>query len=62
MSKYKDPYKVEQLQKMLQAEIDAPEDQKYGAHLQHWSGKANPINIDAGALRALIAYYTKVED
>ena len=44
---------------MLKAEIDAPEDQQYGAHLQHWSGKANPINIDAGALRALIAYYAK---
>ena len=55
---YKDPYKVEQLWKMLKAEIDAPEDQKYGAHLQHWSGNAKPINIDAGALRTLIAYYT----
>lgn len=55
---YKDPYKVEQLWKMLKAEIDASEDQKYGAHLQHWSGNAKPINIDAGALRTLIAYYT----
>lgn len=57
--RYKDPYKVEQLWNMLKAEIDAPEDQKYGAHLQHWSGYAKPINIDAGALRVLIAYYTK---
>lgn len=57
--RYKDPYKVEQLWNMLKAEIDAPEDQKYGAHLQHWNGNAKPINIDAGALRALIAYYTK---
>lgn len=57
--RYKDPYKAEQLWNMLKAEIDAPEDQKYGAHLQHWSGNAMPINIDAGALRALIAYYTK---
>lgn len=57
--RYEDPYKVEQLWNMLKAEIDAPEDQKYGAHLQHWSGNAKPINVDAGALRALIAYYTK---
>ena len=55
---FKDPYKVEQLWKMLKAEIDAPDDQKYGAHLQHWSGEAMPINIDAGALRTLIAYYS----
>ena len=55
---YKDPYKVDQLWKMLKAEINAPEDQQYGAHLQHWSGEAMPINIDAGALRALIAYYS----
>lgn len=59
--RYKDSYKAEQLWKMLKAEIDAPDDQKYGAHLQHWSGEAKPINIDAGALRALIAYYT-IED
>ena len=58
---YKDPYKVEQLWKMLKAEVSAPDDQKYGAHLQHWSGEAKPIIIDAGALRALIKYYT-IED
>lgn len=56
---YKDPYKVEQLWEMLKAEVSAPDNQKYGAHLQHWSGNSKPINIDAGALRALIAYYTK---
>lgn len=59
---FKDPYKVAQLWNMLKAEINAPEDQKYGAHLQHWSGEAMPINIDAGALRTLIAYYTNAKD
>lgn len=53
----RDPYKVDQLVKMLAAEEAQPEYKQYGAHLTHWSGRANPINIDAGAIRVLINYY-----
>ena len=52
-------YKVQQLKKMLKYEEQQPEDKQYGAHLTHWSGRANPINIDAGALRLLIEYYNE---
>lgn len=48
-------YKAEQLRRMLEAE-EKP-DGGYGAHLTHWSGRANPINIDADAIRLLIRYY-----
>jgi hypothetical protein len=43
---------------MLEAEKSQPDNEKYGAHITHWSGKASPINIDAGAIQALIDYYT----
>lgn len=49
-------YKIEQLKKMLESESDMAT-AGYGAHLSHWSGKAKPINIDAGALQCLIDYY-----
>lgn len=55
----RDPYKVKQLEEMLKWEEKHPEDQQYGAHLMHWSGHGNPINIDAGALRMLIQYYSE---
>lgn len=54
---YSDDYKVEQLRIMRKSELDQPENERYGAHLTHWSGKAFPINLDAGALDALIRYY-----
>ena len=57
-----DDYKIKQLEIMLEYEESAPEDSKYGAHLDHWSGRAKPINIDAGALRCLIDYYSKKEN
>lgn len=50
-------YKVEQLKKMLDAEEGT--NGGYGAHLTHWAGGAKPINIDAGAIQALIRYYSK---
>jgi hypothetical protein len=50
-----DEYKVAQLKSMLQAETGI--DGGYGAHLTHWSGKSAPINIDAEALKVLIAHY-----
>jgi len=52
-----DKYKIEQLQKMLSAEQKQEQNEQYGAHLTHWAGTAKPINIDAGALQALIDYY-----
>lgn len=54
----KDDYKVKQLKEMLRQEMKQPQDEKYGAHLTHWSGYAMPINIDEGALRLLIEYYS----
>lgn len=52
-------YKIGELKKMYSAETD-PETGGYGAHLVHWSGTAKPINIDAGALEALIHYYSSI--
>ena len=54
----KDDYKVQQLKEMLRQEMMQPHNEKYGAHLTHWSGCAKPINIDEGALRVLIEYYS----
>lgn len=54
-----DDYKVKQLHLMLAAEKS--DNGGYGAHLTHWAGNAAPINIDAGALQALIDYYTAKE-
>lgn len=53
----KDSYKVKQLEEMLAYEKAQPENEKYGAHLQYWSGHGKPINIDEGALELLIKYY-----
>lgn len=50
-------YKIQQLEKMLEYEQAQPEQNKYGAHVTHWSGCAKSINIDEGALTALIQYY-----
>ena len=50
-------YKVRQLMAMLDYERQAEPGERYGAHLTHWSGRANPINIDADALNALIGHY-----
>lgn len=55
----RDDYKVKQLQEMLKYEKAQPESEKYGAHLTHWSGNGNPINLDEGALKILIKYYSK---
>jgi hypothetical protein len=50
-------YKIQQLKKMLAAEQAQPENQKYGAHLQHWAGTSKPINLDERAIQALIQHY-----
>ena len=47
---------------MLEWERNAHPNEQYGAHLTHWSGQAKPINIDAGALEALIAYYERKKE
>ena len=49
-------YKIEQLRNMLTAET-SEDAGGYGAHLDHWSGRAKPINLDADAIRVLINYY-----
>lgn len=54
-------YKIQQLEKMLEYEQSQPKKNKFGAHLTHWSGNAKPINIDEGALIALIKYYKEME-
>ena len=54
-------YKIQQLEKMLEFERSQPENNQFGAHLDHWSGTAKPINIDSGAILALIEYYRKLE-
>ena len=53
----RDLYKVKQLEQALEREELQPEDERYGAHLTHWSGAMMPINIDAGGMRLLIRYY-----
>lgn len=51
-----DPYKVEQLCKMLSHETSKTEEH-YGARLHHEASEAKVLTIDAGGLRALISYY-----
>lgn len=51
-----DPYKVDQLCKMLSHETDKTEEH-YGARLHHEASGANVLTIDAGGLRALITHY-----
>ena len=55
----RDDYKIEQLNKMLMAEQGQKETEKYGAHLTHWAGTSKPVNIDEGAIKLLIKYYSK---
>lgn len=50
-----DPYKVDQLLKMLAHET-SPEEH-YGAKLRHDGGDTKVLTIDAGGLRALITHY-----
>lgn len=60
-----DPYKVEQLLKMLAHETSKSEEH-YGAKLSHWYGDTKTLTIDAGGLRALVTHYathrTDLED
>lgn len=51
-----DEYKVKQLQKMLEEEEKDPE-KAFGARLSHPIAGSTHLTIDAGGLRALIAYY-----
>lgn len=52
-------YKIEQLEAMLKCEQSDNDQAGYGAHITHWSGSAKAINLDAGAIQALIDYYTE---
>lgn len=51
-----DPYKTDQLMKMLAHETEEGQEH-YGARLHHEASGANVLTIDAGGLRALISYY-----
>ena len=51
-----DPYKVEQLMKMLSHETSQAEEH-YGARLRHGGRDTKVLTIDAGGLRALVSYY-----
>lgn len=55
-----DTYKVKQLQQMRAHEVSATEEH-YGARLNHWYGDTKTLTIDAGGLKALIAYYSEHE-
>lgn len=50
-----DPYKVDQLLKMLAHETSP--DEHYGARLRHDGGDTKVLTIDAGGFRALITHY-----
>ena len=53
-------YKIDQLRNMLRIEQSPDaEIRGYGAHLSHWHEDTAPVNIDAGALEALIDYYER---
>ena len=51
-------YTINELHKMLDYELSAPENNRFGATLQHWQDM-NPISLDAGAIELLIAYFNK---
>ena len=51
-----DEYKVKMLERMLAHETK-PSIIHYGANLQHAAPDTKPLTIDAGGIRALIAYY-----
>lgn len=53
-----DPYKVDQLMKMLVHETSR-EEEHYGARLHHAAKDTKVLTIDAGGLRALITHYAK---
>lgn len=57
----RDSYKVKQLYKMLEHEQSETE-AHYGAHITHWASDSKPINIDAGAIKTLIEYYSADSD
>lgn len=48
------------LSSMLRHE-ENPRETHYGAHLSHWYGDAADIQLDAGALRALLNHYTNAK-
>jgi hypothetical protein len=50
-------YRLGELKKMISAELRMTEQERYGAHLSHWSGVAKPIQLDLGALLELYHYY-----
>ena len=52
-------YKTEQLKTMRACETGkhGEDNAGYGATLDHWSGKAKPIKLDAEALQVLINHY-----
>lgn len=54
-------YKVKQLESMRDYERKQATNQRYGAHLEHWSGSGKPINLDADALQALIDHYYRLD-
>lgn len=56
-TKKSDPYKVDQLKKMLAYETEKDEPH-YGARLKHSRSDVNVLTIDAGGLKALIRYYS----
>lgn len=49
-------YRLSQLRTMLKHET-AEGETHYDAKLSHWANDSKPINIDAGALQAIISYY-----
>ena len=55
-------YKVEQLLAMRDYERQCKPGEQHGANLTHWSGHGKPLNIDAGALNALIGYYISLDE
>ena len=52
-----DPYKVQELLKMLKHETS--EKEHYGARLRHEASGAKVLTIDAGGIRALVNYYAE---
>lgn len=54
-------YKIEILTLMIAAE-ESETYGGYGAHLEHWAGVTKPINLGAGALKALLEYYQDLQN
>ena len=52
----KDYWKAAQIKLMIENEENEAT-KGYGANLNHWAGKAKPINIDIEALKVLLKYY-----